>query len=71
MAINAEQPENPSSGASPRSYVGIHFECCNVYVRVYRRPDQTEYVGRCPRCARSVRLKVGPGGTDARIFRAT
>lgn len=53
-----------------RHFIGIHFECCNVYTRVYRREDQREYVGRCPNCLRIVRLRVGPGGTNARMFHA-
>jgi hypothetical protein len=53
-----------------RHFVGIHFECCNVYTRVYRREDQREYIGRCPNCLRTVRLRVGPDGSSARMFRA-
>ena len=55
---------------SPRPYIGIHFECCGVYARVYRRHDQTTYAGRCPRCLRPVRVRVGPDGTNTRLFRA-
>ena len=44
----------PHGGASPRGgarpYLGIHFDCCGVYARVYRNRDQTAYEGRCPRC---------------------
>ena len=54
-----------------RPYVSILFECCNVYARVYRRPDQLYYRGRCPKCLRAVKLRVGPDGTPARIFRAS
>ena len=54
----------------PRPWVGIHFDCCGVYTRVYRNPDATAYEGRCPRCFRKVRLRVGPGGTNARFFTA-
>lgn len=53
-----------------RRFVGIHFTCCDVYHRLYINRSETAYTGHCPRCARRVELKVGPGGTDARIFRA-
>jgi hypothetical protein len=66
--LSDEQHGAPASGE--RRWVGIQFDCCGVYVRVYRRLDQREYTGRCPRCLRQVRLRVGEGGTSARFFRA-
>lgn len=51
-----------------RPWVGIQFDCCNVYVRVYRNADATAYEGRCPRCTRKLRLRVGPSGTASRFF---
>ena len=53
-----------------RKYISIFFECCNVYSRIYLNKEGTHYAGWCPKCARAVRLKVGPGGTDSRFFRA-
>lgn len=53
-----------------RSYIGIMFNCCNTYGRVYKNKEGTAYVGRCPRCMRSVKVKVGEGGTDRRFFNA-
>jgi hypothetical protein len=53
-----------------RRFVGVHFVCCDVYTRVYINRDQTAYEGNCPRCAKRVRLQIGPGGTDARFFTA-
>jgi len=55
---------------APRPYVGVYFECCGVYARIYRQPHQQLYLGRCPHCLRTVRLRVGPDGTTARLFRA-
>jgi hypothetical protein len=68
-AGKAEPAPGPADPA--RSYVGILFECCGVYVRIYRRPEQNVYAGRCPNCLCPVKIRVGPEGTNWRIFRAT
>ena len=54
-----------------RPWIGIQFECCGAYARVYRNVEGTAYEGRCPQCQAKVRLRVGPGGTDARFFTAS
>ena len=53
-----------------RPFIGILFECCHVYGRLYRRAVGTAYEGGCPRCARRLRIPVGSGGTSRRFFRA-
>lgn len=53
-----------------RNYIGIRFDCCNAYQRIYKNREGTHYVGRCPRCMRSLKLKIGGEGTDQRFFRA-
>jgi len=60
--------EPASAPARGRPWVGIRFDCCGVYARVYRNADGTAYHGACPRCLRRVTLRVDPGGTDARFF---
>lgn len=62
----------PSGKDKPegRRYVGVRFHCCGVYVRVYVNKSGTAYEGRCPKCAKPVRLKIGDGGTNCRIFNA-
>lgn len=60
--------EEAHAAPAGRPWVGIRFDCCGAYVRVYRRLDRREYTGRCPRCMRQVRLRVGEGGTSARFF---
>lgn len=62
--------DSPRSSQGPRPWVSILFECCNVYARVYRRPEQMFYRGRCPKCLREIHLRVGPDGIPARFFRA-
>ena len=55
---------------SSRRFVGVHFTCCDVYTRVYLNREATAYEGNCPKCAKRVRLRIGPGGTNARFFTA-
>lgn len=66
--INDENARPSADGS--RSWIGVRFECCGVYTRIYRNRQGTAYVGRCPRCLGEVRVKIGPGGTSNRIFRA-
>lgn len=61
----------PSAPIVPeRLWIGIRFECCGAYARVYRDADVPWYVGVCPRCRRQVSLRVGPDGINAKFFRA-
>ncbi|GJQ25982.1 MAG: hypothetical protein HBSAPP02_10140 [Phycisphaerae bacterium] len=63
-------PAQESAAAASRPWIGIHFACCGHYIRVYRRPNETRYVAKCPNCHRRAVLKVAANGTSARIFRA-
>jgi hypothetical protein len=58
------------SDKTARPFVGVQFECCGIYARVYRNAAGTAYVGNCPRCAKKIELKIGPGGSDSRFFTA-
>jgi len=64
--------EEPATGdtRSANKWIGVHFECCSVYARIYRNGEGTAYVGHCPRCQRRVQVSIGPGGTSHRMFRA-
>ncbi|MDP6467114.1 MAG: hypothetical protein QF918_05225 [Pirellulaceae bacterium] len=53
-----------------RRFVGVTFACCDVYARVYVNQEKTAYEGNCPRCAKRLILKIGPGGTNSRFFTA-
>ena len=54
----------------PKKFLGVMFECCNVYQRIYLNKDKNAYEGRCPKCYKLVKARVGPGGTNSRMFRA-
>lgn len=66
---------NPGGGAGGgggaaggRPWIGVRFLCAGAYVRVPRNRDGTAYLAMCPRCGKTVRFRVGPGGTDQRFF---
>ncbi len=59
---------DPSGG---RNWIGVQFDCCGAYLRIYRNRQGTAYEGYCPRCSRPVRVKIGPGGSEHRLFRAS
>lgn len=61
-------PLRPSGETRP--FLGVHFKCCNVYTRVYRDMGGGVYRGACPKCGRTVRFRVGEGGSSARFFEA-
>lgn len=52
------------------NFLGIHFECCNIYNRIYKNKTGTAYEGKCPGCQRTIVIKIGKKGTDQRFFRA-
>ena len=62
-------PEVPAESRE-RSFVGILFECCGVYSRVYKNGQGTAYAGGCPRCGLPIKLRIGSEGTSERFFRA-
>ena len=68
--IEEGEPDPNAGSRTPCKWIGMHFECCSVYARIYRNRKGTAYVGHCPRCARQVRVGIGPGGTHHRMFRA-
>lgn len=43
---------------APKPFLGVMFECCGVYDRVYREKNTQEYQGRCPKCLRKFKVQV-------------
>lgn len=69
--VDDQPADTPAGGTqAARPWIGIQFECCGVYTRIYRNREATAYEGRCPRCSRVVKVRVGAGGTSQRMFRA-
>jgi hypothetical protein len=63
--------EQGTSAESPqRKWIGVHFQCCDVYSRIWRNREGTAYVGYCPRCNRKIQATIGPDGVNARFFKA-
>lgn len=56
--------------AEKRKFLGVIFQCCKVYSRLYVNKNKTAYSGACPRCGKRLELKIGPHGTDSRFFTA-
>lgn len=63
-----ETAATESSGARP--FLGIRFECCKTYGRIYRNDQRTAYVGKCPQCFAKLTVPIGDGGTSSRFFTA-
>jgi hypothetical protein len=64
----AQAPADAPAG--DRSFLGIHFTCCDVYARIHENREGTAYRGHCPRCGRALEVAIGPEGTNERFFAA-
>lgn len=65
----SEKNENENK-EKKSNYLGIMFNCCSIYGRIYKNKEGTAYVGRCPKCMRTIRIPIGEGGTNTRFFNA-
>ncbi len=70
--IDRSEPARSAPGAANRvrPWIGVLFECCGVYARVYREPSVARYDGRCPRCGVPVTVRVSPEGVESSFIRA-
>lgn len=62
-----EQASQPKS----RPFLGIRFDCCRTYGRIYKSDTGMYYKGRCPKCMKKIKVMVGSGGTGNRFFNAS
>jgi len=53
-----------------RDFVGLIFECCNVYARAYINRERTAYTAQCPRCGKPARIRIAKNGSRDRFFKA-
>lgn len=49
-------------------FLGVTFECCGVYARIYQNRAGDAYEGRCPRCMGRIHVGIGPEGGNTRFF---
>ncbi len=56
------------SDGKKREFVGIFWECCKVYSRIYLNSRGTAFVGWCPKCARRVQMNISQSGSKSRFF---
>jgi len=58
--------------SNQRKFIGVWFECCHTYGRLYKNKEGTIYSGRCPRCLRPVQVPINAdseNATNRRFFR--
>jgi len=65
---------NKNNESVKRKYIGVWFDCCQTYGRLYKNKEGTCYRGRCPKCLRPVRVYIdssSENATDRRFFRGS
>ena len=60
--------ENEAQDNRQREFLGINFECCRIYSRIFINDEKDKFLGNCPRCGKYVQFDISPDGTDARFF---
>jgi hypothetical protein len=59
--------EDEKTGRNSR-YISIYWKCCSAYSRIYPNREGSAYEGNCPKCCGFLRLPIGEGGTNQRMF---
>ena len=57
-----------SNSRQPTPFVGVSWDCCKVYSRIYLNKKKTAYVGWCPKCGKRVQMNLSPAGSKSRFF---
>ena len=70
MMAEPETKKISQKGLSKRKWIGVHFQCCQAYSRIYINKQKTAYEGHCPRCLKKVKVRIGAEGTKNRFFKA-
>ena len=52
-----------------RTFLGIVFECCGIYARIYLNRKATAFEGRCPKCLKKVAVRLDPRGAKDRFMK--
>jgi hypothetical protein len=64
-------PSSHTAVSGGKRWLGILFNCCHVYGRIYKDDANRRYRGRCPSCGTPIDVPVGPKGTSQRFFETT
>ena len=70
---DVEDDTNEQQSAQ-RKFIGIWFECCHTYGRLYKNKEGNLYTGRCPKCLRMAQIRVdstSEKATNRRFFRGS
>ena len=51
-----------------RPFVGVQWDCCKTYSRIYLNKKGTAYVGWCPKCGKRGQMNVCRNGSNSRFF---
>lgn len=68
-AAPVQSPGTRPANDDHRPFIGLEFACCKTYSRVYANAEHTAFVGRCPRCAKPVQIRISPDGQPGQFFR--
>jgi len=54
-----------------REFIGVIFQCCRVYSRIYLDKKKKMFAGHCPRCGAKLNILISDSGSESRFFVAS